>query len=1122
VQNSVPRIVLAAALAAAIGGSNSQAATPRRPDQASSKPNNVASFTDPLLLRGLQWRCIGPYIGGRVTAVTGVPGQRNVYYFGGTGSGIWKSIDNGVSWQPVSDGQLGTGSVGAIEVAPSDPNVLYVGMGEACVRGNVSHGDGVYKSTDAGKTWMHLGLADTRQIGQIRIDPRDPNRVYVAALGHTFGPSRERGVYRSMDGGTTWKNVLAVNDSTGAVDLALDPNNPRLLYAGFWQVMRTPWSLESGGAGSALYKSTDGGDSWKRLTGGGLPKGPWGRTGITVSGAQHDRVYAIIEAEDGGVYRSDDGGKSWKHVNQERNLRQRAWYYTHIYADPSNADVVYVLNVQLLRSKDGGRTFAPISVPHGDNHDLWIDPQDSERLFEGNDGGVIVSLDGGASWSREDNQPTAQFYHAVTDDQFPYRVYGAQQDRSTVSIASRTNSNGIRANDWYNVGGCESGYIAPSPDGKIVYSGCYDGYIGRYNHETDEERDVTVYPENPMGSGAEGMKYRFQWTFPIVLSPHDPRVVYTGGNMLFRSDDGGTHWTAISGDLTRNDKKKLGPSGGPITKDNTSIEYYCTLFAVAESKLARGLIWAGSDDGLVHMTRDGGAHWSNVTPAGLPDWSMISQIDPSPHDPGTAFVAANHYKQDDYRPYAFVTTDYGKSWRKIVNGLPADSFVRVVRQDPVRENLLYCGTEGGVYFSPDFGANWWPLRMNTPGASDAETAALAAAHAAAVPADAGKPAGEDATGLLPVVPVTDLVVKNNDLVISTQGRSFWILDDVSALRQMNPSTLRKAHLFDPSPAPLFGGPVGGGSTSGQNPARGVVFYYWLQDEPKEKTEITLEITDGQGKLVRKVSSKEAEGVSDDDKPPKLPARAGLNRFAWDFRYPDTSKLPGMILWSGSTAGPEVVPGTYRATFKALGDSETVAFEVRPDPRLGVSAADYQARFDLLQGIYKKVTETHDAVARIRDLRDQIKETAERTKSATKDTTIAAAAKTLDKNLTTIEEALYQTKNKSSQDPLNFPIRLNDKLASLTGVVESAVAPPTSQTLDVYRDLTGKVDAELGRLHDLIAVDLTKFNQLVRDQNVPAVVVREKKLTASAEKASKGDDDDDRGDEDRDGFERRRR
>ena len=1082
--------------------------------KASAPARSGAAFdlADPLLLRGLEWRSIGPTLGGRVTAVSGVVGQPSVYYFGGTGSGVWKSADNGVSWRPIADGQLGTGSVGAIAVSESDPNVIYVGMGEACIRGNVSHGDGVYKSTDAGKTWTHVGLADARQIGKIRVHPRDPDLVYVAALGHAFGPNHERGVFRSRDGGATWKNVLSVNDSTGAVDLALDPRNARILYAGCWQAVRTPWSLESGGRGSALYKSSDGGDTWSRLTGEGLPKGLWGRVGVAVSPVISDRLWAVIEADEGGVFRSDDAGRTWTRVNQDRRLRQRAWYYTHVVADPKNADVMYVLNVQIMRSKDGGRTFTPIGEPHGDNHDLWIDPDDPQRMIEGNDGGVVVSLDGGTSWSRQDNQPTAQFYHVITDSQFPYRVYGAQQDRGTVSIASRTTGYGIGATDGYDVGGCESGYIAPRPDGSVVYAGCYDGYIGHYDVRTREERDVSVYPENPMGWGAEGMKYRFQWTFPIVLSPHDPNTLYAGGNVLFKSTNDGQSWKAISPDLTRNDASKLVPSGGPITKDNTSVEYYCTIFAVAESRPEKGVIWVGSDDGRVHVTRDAGTRWDDVTPRDLPEWSMISQIDPSPTTPGTAYLAANHYKQDDYRPFAYVTTDYGRSWRRITAGLPGNSFVRVVRVDPVKKGLLYCGTETGIYFSPDNGTRWWPLRLGSPGAADAEKAALARAHARAVPADAGTTIAEvEPRGLFPVVPVTDLVIKGNDVVVSTQGRAFWILDDVSPLRQLGPSvTAGHVHLFAPAPSPLFGGPVGAGP--GQNPPRGVLFYYWLEDDLKEKDDVTLEILDPAGKLIRKLSSKGdenaegGEGVGGGGEgegggfgrgaAAKLPARAGLNRFAWNFRYPDATRFKGLIMWGGSTSGPEVVPGRYQARITAAGTSRTVAFEVTPDPRLAMSQADYGRRFDFLLQVHEKLSETHEAVMRIRDLRDQIKAAVERARAATKDTTIAAGARGLTDKLTRIEEALYQTKNASSQDPLNYPIRLNNKLAALTGVVESATAPPTDQSYEVLKDISARIDVELGRLRALIAGDLATFNRMVRDQNVPAVVVKEKKESAA--------------------------
>ncbi|TMQ71043.1 MAG: glycosyl hydrolase, partial [Candidatus Eisenbacteria bacterium] len=853
-------------------------------------------------LAGLEWRNIGPLRGGRVTAVTGVVGQRNVYYFGGTGSGIWKSVDSGVSWTNMADGQLGTGSVGAVAVSESDPNVLYAGMGEGCIRGNVSHGDGVYKSVDAGRTWKNVGLRDSRQIGRVRIDPRDPDVVYVAALGHTFGPNHERGVFRTRDGGQSWKCVLFVNDSTGAVDLGLDPKNPRILYATTWQVYRTPWSLESGGAGSGLWKSVDGGDTWKRLTGEGLPKGLWGRIGVTVSPVNSDRVWAAIEADEGGVYRSDDAGRTWRRTNEDRSLRQRAWYYTHIVADPQNLDGVYVLNVQFMRSGDGGRTFRAVATPHGDNHDLWVDPRDAQRMIESNDGGVNVTFDGDLSWTQEDNQPTAQFYHVITDDAFPYKVYGAQQDNSTVCIASRTDGGGIGRTDWYPVGGGESGFIAPKPgDAEVVYAGSYDGLITRLDHRTGQHRNVNPYPDNPMGWGAEGAKYRFQWTFPIVVSPFDANTVYAASNVLHRSKNEGQSWEVISPDLTRNDKTKLGSSGGPITKDNTSIEYYCTIFAMAESRIAKGLLWVGSDDGQVHVSRDDGKTWQNVTPPALPPWSMISQIDPGPHDAGTAYVAANRYKLDDYKPYAFVTHDYGKTWRSITGNLPLDlGFVRVVREDPVRKGLLFCGTETGLYYSLDEGVRWRPLRLNRPG----------------LIADIVKPDGE-ARGALPVVPITDLVIKDKDLVVATQGRAFWILDDIAPLRQLTTEAATgDAYLFKPSPASMFGG--GGGRGAGANPPFGAVVYYRLQKEVGEKDEITLELLDEQGKLIRKFSSKgdpplEGQPAGGEEeggfgrRPPvtKIPAKAGLNRFAWDLRYPDATRFPGLILWGGGLQGPTV-------------------------------------------------------------------------------------------------------------------------------------------------------------------------------------------------------------------------
>ncbi|RMD86519.1 MAG: glycosyl hydrolase [Calditrichaeota bacterium] len=784
-------------------------------------PEKSSVKYDLSLYKAMEWRNIGPYRGGRSVAVAGHPDQPYTFYFGATGGGVWKTEDGGLTWFNISDSLFQTGSVGAIAVAESDPNVIYVGMGEACIRGNVSPGDGVYKSEDGGKTWKHLGLAETQTIARIRIHPENPDLVYVAALGHVFGPNPERGVFRSKDGGKTWEKVLYKNDRTGAIDLAMDPNNPRVLYAALWEAYRTPWSLNSGGPGSGLYKSTDGGDTWEELTDNkGMPKGIKGRIGVTVSPAQPDRVWAIIEAEHGGVFRSDDGGKTWRRLNGDRNLRQRAWYYSHIFADPKDPETVYVLNVRFHKSTDGGKTFTTtIRVPHGDNHDLWIDPNNPLRMISGNDGGAIVTYNGGKSWTEEDF-PTAQFYHVTVDNQFPYRVYGAQQDNSTISIPSRTSSFGIGREHWYSVGGGESGYVAVRPDDpNIVYAGSYDGYLTRYDHRTRQAQNIQVWPENPMGAGAAELKYRFQWTFPIVISPHDPNVLYVAGNHVFKSTDEGMSWEVISPDLTRNDKSKQQPSGGPITKDNTSVEYYCTIFALAESPLKEGLIWAGSDDGLIHVTRDGGKHWNNVTPKNLPEWSLISIIEPSPHDPGTAYVAATRYKLDDFKPYIFKTSDYGKSWKLITRGIPEDEYTRVVREDPHRRGLLYAGTERGVYVSFDDGEHWQSLQLN-----------------------------------LPHVPIHDMVIhpREKDLVVATHGRSFWILDDLTPLYQISDEVAQSdVYLFDIRPTYRMRGFRfrRRGLSVGQNPPNGVVIYYTFKEKPDQ--EVTLEILDASGKLVKK-------------------------------------------------------------------------------------------------------------------------------------------------------------------------------------------------------------------------------------------------------------------------------
>jgi photosystem II stability/assembly factor-like uncharacterized protein len=1033
-------------------------------------------------LKSLQYRSIGPYRGGRSAAVTGVPSQPFVFYYGATGGGVWKTTDGGINWESVSDGSVfGTGSVGAIAVADSDPNTVYVGMGESPIRGNVSHGDGVYKSNDAGKTWKRVGLEDTRQIPRIRVHPKNPDLVYVAALGHVWGPNEQRGVFRSKDGGKTWEKILSRGNKAGAIDLILDPSNPNIIYAGFWEVYRKPWTLESGGPGGGIFKSTDGGDTWNELTKNpGMPKGMVGKIGIAVSPANSDRIWAIVEAEDGGVFRSDNGGNTWSRVNEERRLRQRAWYYTRIYADPKNADTVYVLNTGFYRSNDGGRTYTGIGVPHGDNHDLWIAPDDPNRMIESNDGGANVSYNGGRSWTEQD-QPTAQFYRVVLDNDFPYNVYGAQQDNSTVRIASRTIEGGIGTSDWYDVGGGESGWIAPSPkDSNIVFAGSYGGLTTRYDKRTGQLRDVNPYPNNPMGSGADVLKYRFQWNFPLLFSPHDPNKLYCAANVLFMSTDEGSSWQIISPDLTRNDKTKQGSSGGPITKDNTSVEYYATIFTVMESPLQAGTIWTGSDDGLVHVSRDAGKNWSNVTPPAniMPEWIQINSIEASPHDAGTAYVAATMYKWDDNKPYLYRTTDYGKSWKKITNGIPDTTFTRVIREDPNKRGLLYAGTETGMYVSFDNGERWQSMQLN-----------------------------------LPIVPITDLAIqkREKELVVATQGRSFWILDDLPLLHQMMDSggfsAVSETRLYKPKESyrmPGGGGfPLGPTATVGRNPANGVVVYYSLKAKPT--SDVDLEFLDPAGKSIRKFTAKaKTEGAAPAGPPPQpageggffggggappVPTDVGLNRFVWDTRYPDAVRFPGMILWAGETRGPRLTPGNYQVKLTVDGKSYTQPFEIKPDPRLTTTPADYAKQFELGLKIRDKLTETHNAIIQIRDVRKQVEDLLKRVAGQPNFKVINDAGTALNKNLTAIEEALYQTKNQSNQDPLNFPIRLNNKLAALGGVVASAEAAPTAQAYAVYDEVVAGIDAQLQKLAQLMRSDVPAFNQLVRDQNIPAVVVK---------------------------------
>ncbi len=1052
----------------------------------------LASFLqaqDMSVLKTLKWRQVGPFRGGRVAAVTGVESEPNVYYFGGAAGGVFKTTNGGMDWVPVSDGQgFGTSSIGDIAVSESDPNVVYAGTGEYDIRGNVSHGDGVYKSMDGGKTWKHIGLENTRQIARIRVHPRNPDLVYVAALGHLWAPNEDRGIFRSKDGGKTWEKIFSRGPKAGAIELVFDPTNANILYAGFWEVYRKPWDLESGGPGSGLFKSTDGGDTWTDLTHNpGLPRGVIGNIGLSVSAANPERVYALIEAQDGGVFRSDTGGKTWTKVSESRELRQRAWYYGRIFADPKDPDKVYATNVQFFRSDDGGRTWNTIRVPHGDNHNLWISRSNPERMIESNDGGATISTDGGKDWTSEDNQPTAQFYRVALDDDFPYHAYGAQQDNSTVKIATRGSGGGIGERDWYPVGGGESGWIAPyRKDTNIVFAGSYDGLITRYDHRDGQTRNVTVWPDNEMGWAPDALKYRFQWNFPLLFSSHDPDLLFAGGNVLFSSTDQGQTWKPISPDLTRNDKSKQISSGGPITKDNTSIEYYDTIFTVMESPVKQGLIWVGADDGLVHVTRDGGQHWENVTPKNMPEWIQINSIEASPFDPGTAYFAATMYKFDDLRPYLYKTTDYGKSWQQINNGIPQTAFTRCIREDPNKKDLLYAGTETGIYVSFNGGAKWQSLQLN-----------------------------------LPLTPIADLAIqkREHELVAATHGRAFWILDDTQLLAQLSDGIANEdVHLFEPKHAyrGAFGGGFGGGGLGGSahvgaNPPNGAVVYYWLKDKPQG--EVTLEFLDAQGKLVKKFSSKAPERpgpameaasaeqaqLQEETAGPRrgggvqrAPANQGLNRFDWDLRYPDATTFPGIILWAGSVRGPAVVPGAYEVKLTVDGKSQTQKLEVRKDPRVDTTPQQYAAQLALELQMRDKLSQTNQAVIQIRDVRKQIDELTARLQAAgdtAKSRTVLDRAKSLSNELTAIEEALYQTKSKASEDPLNFPVKLNNKLAALLSAVSEADTQPTASQQQVYEDLATSVNAEISKLKQVMDSGIPALNKLVKDQDIPAIAVK---------------------------------
>ena len=1026
---------------AAGSGSGVQA---ERAGQAGQAPGAVAGI-DQAVLKAYQWRSIGPARGGRSIAVSGVKGHPEEAYFGATGGGLWKTSDAGQSWAPVTDGQIKSSSVGAVAVSESNPDIVYIGMGESAIRGNILPGDGVYKSTDAGKTWTHVGFSHSDAISKIRIDPTNPDIVFVADFGRYGEPSAERGLFKSSDGGKTWKKVLFRNDKTGAIDVAFDRNHPNVMYAALWEAYRVEYQMSSGGPGSGLFKSTDGGDTWKEITRNpGLPaKGPIGKIGVAVSGGDSNRVYALVEHADGGLFASDDAGATWKLVTSARRIRQRAFYYTHLYADPVAKDTVYMLNTSAFRSTDGGKTLKSIGKgTHGDHHDLWIDPANTQHLVLGNDGGGAVTTDGGKHWSAQDFA-TAQFYHVITDAHVPYRVCGSQQDNSTMCVPSDIGPGGVGVHGGgsygrippvapYQVGGGEPGYIAPDPTNPDIYfAGTNNGsFITRYDMRSGALKEVGAYPRFFSGEASNEVKERWQWTFPIIFSPVDHKILYTSSQHVWKTTDGGQNWERISGDLTRHDPKTMGVSGGPITHDMNSPEIYATVFALAPGKTDVNVIWAGSDDGLIHVTRDGGKTWTNITPKDMPDLGRVSQIDASQFDAGTAYVAVKRPLFDDFAPYIFRTHDFGKTWTKTVSGIPANDYVHVVREDPTRQGLLYAGTEHGFYISYDDGDHWQSLRLN-----------------------------------LPDTQVSDIWIHRNDIAISTMGRGFYILDDIGALRQYGPDAVAAsaAWLFKP-----------GDAIHGAEPA---TIEYWLKQPAKS---MTLDILDGAGKVIRSYKGVEPKAKADEDDEDEGPRggpagpsmAAGLNHFAWDLRYDGVVKFPGMVLWGATTNGPMALPGTYQVRMVVDGKTLTAPVTIVKHPLRDTPTADLQQQLDIAMAIRDKASEANEAVIQIRRIK---KDVADRLAKKS-DGKLRAAADRLTGNLTTVEEAIYQVRNRSNQDPLNFPIRINNRIASLLRVVETGDGIPTSNVGPIFTDVKAELKVQTDKLQQTLATDLPAFNE----------------------------------------------
>ena len=1015
---------------------------------------------DAEVFKALEWRNIGPFRGGRSNAISGVIGNDQLYYAGYTGGGVWKTEDAGLNWTNISDGFFKSGSVGEIAVAEADPNIIYVGMGEHAVRGVMTtFGDGIYKSADAGKTWTHLGLEKTRHISDIAIHPDNPDIVFVAAQGAVHGPNKERGIYKSIDGGKNWKQVLFVDENTGASSLSMDMNNPRILYAATWQHRRYPWQVESGGPGCSIWKSTDEGESWEEISA-GLPS-KMGKIGVSVSRVKPDRVFAIIESEKSkaGVYRSDDGGKNWKHLTNDQNLTARSWYYMEIFADPTNAEVVYVLNAPVMRSTDGGKTFARVNVGHGDTHDLWINPNNGNNMILGDDGGAEITFNWGTTWSSLNNQPTAQFYRVNADRQFPYHVYGGQQDNSSVVIASRTNSAGISDKDWFSGPGCESAYIAFNPDNPVMlYGGCYQGLIEALDTRTMEGMDIMQYPSLNLANPPKDMKYRYNWNAPIVASPHDPNTIYHAGNVLFKTVNGGISWEAISPDLTRNDTTKQDLGGVPLTNEGAGGENYNTIYYIMESPIERGVIYTGSDCGLVHITKDGGKNWENITPPNLPECT-IQSIEVSSHARGTAYVCANLYKFNDFSSMNFKTTDYGKTWIEINHGINKDDFLRVIREDKKEAALLYGGGERGFYISFNGGKAWHQCQLN-----------------------------------LPVVPITDLIIQDNDLIAATQGRAFWILDDLSPFQQsMGKFDGGIVQLFTPKTTVRFSaGGRGRPANQGTNPMNGVILDYYLPEDADSNL-LNLEILNASGKVIRSYSNQKDKSYKKypggPSAPKMLPDKGGLNRFAWNLRTRNVKDVPNAFVY-GNYNGHTVAPGQYSARLSYNGETQEAPILIVPDPRTKATKAEFQEQQALLEKITGHIEDIHSAILQMRKVKKQIGMYNEMLKGDDANENLIGKGKMLKEKIDLWENQLIQTKQKNTQDVINFPSMLNTELFTLRRKLDVHDPKVTNGVKIRLQDLEKQWNAHRQTMNTLIATDIAAYNQAFKAKGIPALLIGE--------------------------------